>query len=586
MTLLGMDTQRAREHGRRLEDLAIALDQRGEALGALVAQLPWSGSDAEAFRADARLLTTGRMEPLADRLRDLALRLAEQAAAQDATSAEDLTAPRVMATAPAPPVDPRALLALLPRLRAPALGSVADGWGAPILPLAPLLPLLPMGPWTSAPVLLPLVAARQPISADGSSGYLHQNDPLLPDALEEPLERFGSAAAGLSADVLMREADFSLTSLATAGDTFGLDTSGVRLLQRQGDHWGSSWRDLANGTRVPTVAEMLAGGTLVGAAGAVAAYNALPGLGPTALADDRPGGIIHRVRTAPGGRAPQDLGDLILQNNALRAPAATGAASGSIGIQEVRPVGGGEPVYIVQIPPTEGADIRSSDAWGPQGNSRDWAANLALVSGQRTAGMDDVLAAMAAPGADGRPLVPAGARVMLVGHSQGGIIAAHLAADPTVNSASGAPGTYDVTCTFSVGSPVQTVVPAQAGTEIINVSHRSRIPLLPTGDPIPTLDLGGLRMDGGGLGSPRIHDVRLDPVRPEADQSWIYANHDSVGPGGDPTRGYAGDLRRAEGTEPTLRALQGRLEGTYLGEGVRVTRESVVDVGRTDRRAP
>src|SRR5699024_10123338 len=118
----------------------------------------------------------------------------------------------------------------------------------------------------------------------------------------------------------------------------------------------------------------------------------------------------------------------------------------------------------------EGASVMDvPGAYGAQGNSRDWGSNLRLVSGQHPAAMDDVRAAVEAAG------VPPGADVMIVGHSQGGIVANQLSADPTFNSASGQPGTYDVTHILSVGSPVQTVVPAQLSTQSVNVNHANTI---------------------------------------------------------------------------------------------------------------
>src|SRR5690625_7034250 len=60
---------------------------------------------------------------------------------------------------------------------------------------------------------------------------------------------------------------------------------------------------------------------------------------------------------------------------------------------------------------------------------------------------------------------------MFVGHSQGGLTAAQLAADPSFNNTSGTPGSYNVTHSFSVGSPIETVIPAQGSTRVVNVAH-------------------------------------------------------------------------------------------------------------------
>src|SRR5699024_11645642 len=91
-----------------------------------------------------------------------------------------------------------------------------------------------------------------------------------------------------------------------------------------------------------------------------------------------------------------------------------------------------------------------------------------------------------------------------------GIVANHLSADPTFNSSSGEPGTYNITHTFSVGSPVQTVVPAQGTTESVNVNHEASLGHGGFGgDLIPATDLGGLQADGGTLTAPNRHEVPL-----------------------------------------------------------------------------
>jgi hypothetical protein len=83
-----------------------------------------------------------------------------------------------------------------------------------------------------------------------------------------------------------------------------------------------------------------------------------------------------------------------------------------------------------------------------------------------------VLAAMVSAG------VPPGAEVMLVGHSQGGITAMNLAADPRVN---GTRGLYRVSRVVTAGSPVgnKRVVPG-SGTTVLSIEN--------AGDIVPELD--------------------------------------------------------------------------------------------------
>src|SRR5690606_16153340 len=277
----------------------------------------------------------------------------------------------------------------------------------------------------------------------------------------------------------------------------------IGQLRRDAQRFQDTLEDWATGERVPTLAELMAGAALVAGSAGVELHEGITGE-DLALLDDRPGGIVHAVRTVEGPLpAAASLQDLVLANDALRRdnPHGLPLDTGRIGIQELRTEGGSRS-FIVQIPPTEGDRIsHAPGAWGGQGASRDWASNLRLVAGQHPAAMDDVRAAMAAPGPDGLPIVPPGARVLLVGHSQGGIVAAHLAADPSFASASGAPGTYEVTHVLSMGSPVQTVLPALATTQVVSVTHGPLTwgPGGMSGDPIGQLDLQGLRADGGRL---------------------------------------------------------------------------------------
>ena len=350
--------------------------------------------------------------------------------------------------------------------------------------------------------------------------------------------------------------------------------------QRDAEHLGGILEEWATGERVPTIAEVVAASLVTAGSAGVGVYESVTG-GDTALLDDRPGGVVDSVHTDPTpAQGPRTLQDLVVRNDALRMDNPTGAtlAAGQIGIQEVHRSSGAEPAYIVQVPPTEGAGVFDvPGSYGGQGNSRGWGSNLRLVAGQHPAAMDDVRAAMEAAG------VPPGAEVLIVGHSQGGIIANHLAADPTFNSPSGAAGTYDVTHTFAIGAPVQTVVPAQATTLSVNAHHGAGISADGvSGDLIAGLDLGGAQVDGGTLESPNRLEVPLPgyPVPSLHPLRVLEANHDSMGADGRADAGYSGSIDRAVSTDPTLSALQEELTGSYLGEGTQVASSHVVTVGR------
>lgn len=517
----GMDTAQLRGHAERLQTASFEVQDLAVRLGTAVQAAPWRGPDAEEFRRRWTALAAHRIEAVRAELLALGDEALSEADQQDLVSHADRSSP-----------DP----------------------GGPPMPPA------------EAPEL--------------SRGYLQKDGPWIPNWLEDSIEGAASGPAGTLSDGIGRGFGTSMGLLGRGLSELGMRGDGLAQFGRDAVHFGEILEDWATGERVPTIAEVGAAGLLtVGSAG-VGIYEAVTGE-DTPLLDDRPGGIVESVRTDDSpAQSPQTLHELILQNDALRMDNPTGAQleHGQIGLQEVHRAQGGDPAYIVQIPPTEGAGFTDvPGAYGGQGNSRDWGSNLRLVSGQHPAAMDDVRAAMEAAG------VPPGAEVLIVGHSQGGIVANHLSADPTFNSASGEAGTYDVTHTFSVGSPVQTVLPAQGSTQSVNVHHDSAIgPGGISGDLIPGLDLGGVQVDGGILAAPNRHEVSLPgyPVPSLHPVTILESNHDSTSPGGGTGGGYSGSVGRATATDPTLSALQEDLTGVYLGDGTYVAQSQVVTVGR------
>lgn len=519
----GMDTDAARAHGQLLQDASGTVDDLRTRIDGIVRGTQWTGADADAFRARWSELAATRWTGTSDQLRTLGVRARGEADQQDTV-------------------------------------SDGDGTGAGTEQQPSILPEGPGG--------------------DTGQGYLHRDAPWLPNWLEDPVEAATSDVAAVTSDLLGRGVNGSIDLLEDGLGRFGVNTAGIGQFQRDANHLGEIMEDWATGERVPTIAELGAAGLVtIGSAGA-GIYEATTGE-DTAFLDDRPGGTVHDVRTdTHPARSPQTLQDLVLDNDALRIdnPGGGPLEAGRIGVQEVRGTDGGEPAYIVQVPPTEGASpVSAPEAYGGQGNSRDWGSNLRLVAGQHPAAMDDVRAAMDAAG------VPPGSDVMLVGHSQGGIVANQLSADPTFNSASGEPGTYDVTHAFSVGAPVQTVVPAQESTESVTVNHGTEVgPDGISGDGIAALDLQGLQPGGTYLNAPNRHEVTLPgyPVDSTDPVAVLESNHDSVGPNGDPDGGYSGSLARHAAEDPTLSALRHDLSGEYLGDGTYVSASHVVTVGR------
>lgn len=134
-------------------------------------------------------------------------------------------------------------------------------------------------------------------------------------------------------------------------------------------------------------------------------------------------------------------------------------ADGEIDIQRIGE--GDDARYVVNLPGT--------DSWGDDaGDVRDLQSNLQLVGGQDTAYTRGIMEAMRDAG------IPPGAPVMLVGHSQGGMAAVHLAADPDFQSQ------YDVRHVVTAGSPTAQVPDVPGGTQVLSLEN--------TGDLVPLTD--------------------------------------------------------------------------------------------------
>lgn len=163
--------------------------------------------------------------------------------------------------------------------------------------------------------------------------------------------------------------------------------------------------------------------------------------------------LVAASGSGPGFAAPSSLEELMLNLSVSN--------SGPDGQIDIQTIGSGEEVrYIVHLPGT--------DDWLGDSDVRDLTGNLQLVAGQDTAYTRGVAEAMATAG------IPAGAPVMLVGHSQGGMAAAHLAADP------GFQGAYDVRHVVTAGSPTAQVGHIPSGTQVLSLEN--------SGDVVPLTD--------------------------------------------------------------------------------------------------
>jgi pimeloyl-ACP methyl ester carboxylesterase len=342
-----------------------------------------------------------------------------------------------------------------------------------------------------------------------------------------------AAAAPIGSSAVEQEPDDGLAGWL--GGHLGAFFQGVgRTLDGAGDLAGKIG-DVLTGEREWSVAAIAASAlTTVGsAAGAVVNgvtgedqgwFKEGPGLAGTPAAV--PTDPTQATQFQPALTQPTDLPSLM---QGVSDGYQVGAAPGSTGdVRITRVDNGGTPAYVVAIPGTEN--------WSPAagGQPRDLTANLALVAGNPAAAAQSVEAALQAAH------IPPGAPVLLVGHSQGGIIAAQLAADPAFVER------YGVTNVLTYGAPIDHVA-VTPGVGVLQVQHGA--------DVVPRLDLGGL-----GTSHPQTSTVTLaspgDVWRPDVNHSYTE---------------YAQSVRDALGSDTDagriLREYQSTLAPFLVGPG-------------------
>ncbi len=230
--------------------------------------------------------------------------------------------------------------------------------------------------------------------------------------------------------------------------------------------------------RMPSVSSLVASAVLVMGSGAGLGANFLAGQDLHVFDDGRP--VVGPPSTVTDPTRPEDLTDLVTMVD--QAQGARPDGSGNIRITTVQGPDG--PAVVVSVPGTTD--------WGPGTSGQspvDLTGNLVAVSGEQSTAIQGVEQAIAQAQADGT--IPPGAPVMLVGHSQGGIIAAQLAADQDFVSR------YNVTDMMTFGTPLDGV-PVDPRVQTLALQHAT--------DPVPRLDLGGLTIDG-------VHPGYIDPSR-------------------------------------------------------------------------
>ena len=137
---------------------------------------------------------------------------------------------------------------------------------------------------------------------------------------------------------------------------------------------------------------------------------------------------------------------------------------GTVEVQTIRSPDGSVR-HVVYLP---GTDDLATTPWSQDGDVRDLGTNLLLVSGQGNAYQQGVLDAMQQAG------IRAGEPVALVGHSQGGMVAAAIAAQ---SSGQGSP--YSVTHVVTAGSPTAHLDGFPPGSHVLSLeNHGDVVPLL------------------------------------------------------------------------------------------------------------
>lgn len=240
--------------------------------------------------------------------------------------------------------------------------------------------------------------------------------------------------------------------------------------------WSHKLGEVLAGRADYPLSEIAAGALIAAGQGVGALVNAATGKDQHVF-DESTGSVGTPARTPtdpadastyrPVLTQPRNLGDLMQGTTDAYQVGAEPGSGGDVRITKVTNADGVE-AYVVHIPGTED--------WNPSatGYVRDLTGNLHLVGGNPTAAAETVREAMAAAG------IPAGAPVMLVGHSQGGIIAGNLTSDP------GFMRDYNVTNVLTYGAPIDHMR-IDPSVNVLQVQHRL--------DLVPRLDLGGLDTD-------------------------------------------------------------------------------------------
>jgi hypothetical protein len=162
-----------------------------------------------------------------------------------------------------------------------------------------------------------------------------------------------------------------------------------------------------------------------------------------------------------GTRPPRGVGDLMTALN-YRNGQAGGADQGEIDVRTIEkqlPDGSIQRSYVVDIPGTKDWQFNPT---GDRTQLNDFGTNLHALSGETTTYERGIADALRRAG------VQPGEPVMLVGHSQGGMVAVH-AADEFVQS-----GQFNVTHVVTAGSPVARM-PVPSSVQVLSLENQHDI---------------------------------------------------------------------------------------------------------------
>lgn len=218
---------------------------------------------------------------------------------------------------------------------------------------------------------------------------------------------------------------------------------------------------------------------------------------------------------------PRNLRELManLERVATLSPDPDSPNNGAMAIQRVEG-SDGKPAYVVYVPGTD----RFNAPWDGSDDVRGMKANLQALGGGETTHARAVVEALKGAG------VGPSDRVLLAGHSQGGLVAGYLA---------GHPGGFNVTDVVTAAAPMAHLGPFPHDVRVLSLENeRDLVPLLDGEDNAARTNHVTVRFDGGDFHPPG-EDRSLSPVEAEHFLDKYVAGGQSVDDSEDP------DLRRS-----------------------------------------